>query len=296
MKEILYYKSSNGINNIYAEIYNCENPKCVLQIAHGMCEYITRYEDFAKYLNKHNIVVAGNDHLGHGRSAEILGYFGEGDNLNYAVDDIEKLSLILKERYDLPIYYLGHSMGSFIMRYFISKYSAEKCILMGTGYIDDFSATVLDLLSIFISKVKGDKYVSKLLVKLSTGAYAKKVKGHTYDWISYNKKNVEKFANDPLCNYSFTVNGYRTLGKYLLKINTHFTIDRTNRETKILFVSGEDDPVGNFKKGVLKIYNKYKKKGFKNIKLIFYKNMRHEILNEDNREIVYSDILNFLEN
>lgn len=189
---------------------------------------------------------------------------------------------------------MGHSMGSFIMRYYISKYKVEKCILMGTGYIGELPATILVLLSKLIGAFKGDKYVSKLLVSLSTGAYAKRIKGDTYDWISYNEENIKAFAEDPLCNYFFSVSAYKYLGKYLLKINKRKTIEDTDKDTEILFVSGSDDPVGNFERGVLKVYNKYKKFGFKNLKIRFFKNMRHEILNEKDNLAVYKFLSDFL--
>lgn len=294
MKKEIYYKSSNKKNDIHALIYDCEKPTLIVQMLHGMCEYIERYEDFALFLNSHNIIFAGNDHLGHGKSADTLGYFGTGDTIEYAVDDVNKLSLILKENYNLPIVYMGHSMGSFILRYYISKYKTEKIVLMGTGYINNISALTLKTLSYIIGIFKGDKYTSNLLVHLTTNKFARMVNGNKHDWVSFNKENIENFKNDPYCNFDFTINGYKTLADCLLKINNKRTLNRTDKSTEILFIAGSEDPVGNFSKGVKKVYNIYKNFGFNNIKIKFLKNMRHEILNEDEFEKVYNILLDYL--
>lgn len=295
MKKEIYFKSENKKDDIHASIYECENPKLILQVLHGMCEHIERYEDFANFLNKNNIILAGNDHIGHGKSASTLGYFGDGDNIEYAIKDVHQLSSLLKEEYNLPIIYLGHSMGSFILRYYISRYKTDKIILMGTGYVNNFLARLLLILSSTIGFFKGDKYISPLLVSLTTKNFARLVGGEKNEWISYNTENIKSFENDPLSGYDFTVNGYKTLANCLLKINKKETIQNTNINTEIFFMYGEDDPVGNFKKGVKKVYNKYKKSGFKNIKIKFFKNMRHEILNEKENIEVYNLILKYLE-
>lgn len=294
MKKELYYTSSNGSDTIYASIYTCENPKIIVQILHGMCEHIERYENFADFLNEHNIIMAGNNHLGHGKTASKLGFFSSENSLEYAISDINILSDKLKQEYNLPIVYLGHSMGSFLLRYYMSKHTTEKSIIMGTGYINNFSAYSLLFLSSLISLFKGDDYTSSFIINLTTDKFGKMVNGEKYDWISYNKENISQYINDPYCNFDFTLNGYKTLSKCIIEINKKSTIKKTDPNTNILFISGKDDPVGNFKKGVIKVYNKYKKAGFKNIKLKLLDNMRHEILNEENRHEVYDILLNFI--
>lgn len=295
MEREIYFKSKNQKNNIHAVIYDCKNPKLILQVLHGMSEHIKRYEDFATFLNSHNIILAGNDHLGHGKSTDILGYFGDGDTIEYAVDDVYTLSQKLEEEYKVPIVYLGHSMGSFILRYFISKYNTDKIILMGTGYINNFLARTLLILSKIIRVFTKKTYRSKILVNLTTKRYARLVGGTKHEWISYDKDNIKDFTDDPLSGFDFTVNGYTTLANCLLKINKKETINKTNKNTEILFISGEDDPVGDFTKGVKKVYKIYENNGFKNIKLKFLKNMRHEILNEKDKEKTYNIILEYLE-
>ena len=294
MKKDIYFKSSNGKDDIHAEIYQCDNPTLIVQVLHGMCEHITRYEDFANFLNENNIILAGNDHLGHGPTAEKLGYFGEGDTLEYVVNDVNTLSEKLKQEYNLPIVYLGHSMGSFILRYYISKYKTDKIILMGTGYVDNTSAKLLYNLANIISQFRGEYFISKMLVSMTTNKFAKMVKGDKHDWISYNKDNIKSFKDDALSGFDFTVNGYKTLATCLMKINSPETINKTDKSTEIFFLSGADDPVGNFKNGVKKVHSLYSDAGFKNLKIKFYNNMRHEILNEKDNKKVYNDILDYL--
>ena len=292
MSYTINYKSSNGKDNIYARIWDCENPSCILQISHGMVEHIDRYDDFAKFLNSKNILVAGNNHLGHGPTARKLGYFGEGPVEDYLIEDVYSLSNYLKEKYNLPLYYLGHSMGSFITRYLISKYKSKKVILIGTGYISQGEVKLLNNLSKASIKVFGENYKSKLLLLLSLGAYQIKAPlGES--WISFNKDNLQRRKEDKYCSFSFTDNGYLGLSRLLKKIIDKDVVSKTDKDTSLLLLSGKEDPVGDKTKGVKKVYKLYKDLGYK-VDMKFFANMSHEILNEDNNIEVYQEVYNFI--
>lgn len=290
MKE-LYYKSSNGNDNVHASIWDCENPKFVLQVVHGMQEHIGRYEQFAKFLNENHIIMAGEDHLGHGKTATNLGDFGSGDTIKYVLLDINTLHEKLKQEYNVPVYILGHSMGSFITRYYISKYPVQKAIIMGTGNTLSIVAKFLTFLASFQEKIYGNDHRSDFLTNLTTGAFVKSVKGGA--WISYNKKNAISYKNDPLCGFKFAPSGFKFLGQILALIQKETTFSNVDKNTEILLVSGKDDVVGA-NNGVEKVYNRYKKHDL-NVKMHLFENMRHEILNETDNKIVYDFILNFLE-
>ncbi len=293
MIQKINYKSSNKTDEIEATIWECEDPKAILQIAHGMSEYINRYEDFAKFLKGKGILVAGNNHLGHGHTAKTLGFFGGGDVCEYLIEDMNYLSDYLRDRYELPVYYLGHSMGSFILRYFISKYPTDKAILMGTGYVDKKIARLLVKLSKHIIKRHGEKYDSKLLYMLTVGAYQMRApKGEV--WLSRNMENVMKYKDDPYCGFNFTAEGYMVLGELLEIILDEDIISKTPKETEILFVSGAEDAVGDMGKGVKKVYDFYKNLGYKNLEIEIFEEMRHEILNEKDNKKVYNRIYEFL--
>lgn len=287
------YMSSNKKDKIYARIWDCEKPKFILQIAHGMSEHIDRYDDFAKYLNSKNIIVAGNNHLGHGASARKLGYFGEGDVLEYIISDMHHLSDYLKDKYNLPIYYLGHSMGSFILRYFLTKYDTEKAVIMGTGYVSNFDIQLLKNLSRLFSKLLGEEQRSKLIFLRTIGIYQLKTPPN-HSWISNNKENIENWKHDELCQSPFTNNAYYYLACLLEKIKDKDLIKNTNKDTQILFVSGALDSVGDKTKGVKKVYKLYQELGYKNLSIKFFENMRHEILNETDNIKVYEYIYKFL--
>ena len=177
MKEIKLL-STDGINNLNVTIFEVDNPKAILQLSHGMVEYIKRYQNFAEYLNKMGVLVIGNDHLGHGFTAkeEDLGYFGNGLSKT-VVDDLHAVTKFAKETYgqDLPFVLLGHSMGSFMARRYLMTYGDELygAIIMGTGSQPSSVLKAGQFLANLLASIKGERYRSKLLVNLSTGAYNK---------------------------------------------------------------------------------------------------------------------------
>lgn len=294
MKEKIFYPSSNGIDQIEANIWHCENPKFILQIAHGMSEHIDRYDEFAEFLNSHNIVVCANNHLGHGNTAKVLGDYGTG-KFKYVIEDMHTLSNLIKNKYDLDLYYLGHSMGSFIIRYYMSIYPTKKCVVMGTGIHLKSVGSLLVRLSKFFMKKYSDQHISPLMTYFSTGRFDK-LSGGVYNWISFNGAVIDKYKHDNLCGFPFTARGFNCLGQTIYRCSDWKNINKTDKNTEIFFVSGDSDPVGQNGKGIIKVYDKYKSLGYSKISYKIYEHMKHEILNEDKKELVYNDILNFLEN
>lgn len=289
------FKSNSGKDTISASIWECENPKMVLQIVHGMCEHIGRYEDFANYLNKYGIIVAGENHLGHGESATILGYISKNNGAKYLREDVREFNTYLKEKYKLPTYILGHSMGSFILRDYLRFYKEEKVVIMGTGNVSSKEASLLYNLSSLLEKIFSGKKKSRLLYNLTNGMYDLRVRDGKLGWLSYNKKNIEDYKNDRLCSFMFRINGYKVLSEILKNISTKESIKKIDPSTKILLISGKDDPVGDFSKAVKKLYLEYRNENL-DVKLKLIDSARHEILNENNKLEVYEYIKNFLEN
>ena len=289
------FKSTNKKDIISSTIWECENPKMVLQIVHGMCEHIGRYEEFAKYLNKYGIIVAGENHLGHGESATLLGYISTNNGDKYLREDVRAFNTYLKEKYNLPTFILGHSMGSFILRDYLRFYKEDKVIIMGTGNISKIEANLLYKLSSGLEKIFSGKKESKLLYTLTNGAYDLRVRDGKLGWLSYNKENIENYKKDRLCSFIFRINGYKVLSEILKNISTQKSIKQIDKNTKILLISGKDDPVGNFSKAVKKLYKEYRDENL-DVRLKLVDKARHEILNEDNREEVYEYIKKYLEN
>lgn len=304
MKQEFYYPSRDGKTQIHAIEWIPEGEmKGVLQICHGMVEYINRYDEFAEFMAGHGYYVTGHDHLGHGKSIqteEDLGYFNEIRGNQYVIGDIHKLrELTMKKHPGVPYYMLGHSMGSFLLREYLTMYGTglAGAIIMGTGYQGALVLNAGQLICRVLAAFKGWKYRSKFVDNLSFGSYNKKFEPAetTKDWITSDKERKKKYVEDPLCSYMFTLGAYYQMFEGMKVLTRKDSIARIPKELPILFVSGEDDPVGAFGKGVIKVYEKYKSAGIHNLSIHLYKGDRHEILNEVNRKDVYEDLRRWIE-
>ena len=300
-KEEIYYKSSDNKTNIYSVFFIPDKPKILLQIAHGMVEHINRYEDFAKFLNKYGIVVFGNDHLGHGNTAkteEDFGYFSDENGDKNVVDDMFLLTKIGKEKYpNLPIFFLGHSMGSFLLRSYLCSYSnyINGAIIMGTG--NESYVSVKGGLKFIerLSNKKGWHYRSKVVDMIAFGGFNRGFgKKNGKEWLTRDDKQVEKYINDPKCSFVFTLNAYYNLLKVMDFIGEDKNLKNISKDLPILIVSGDNDPVGDNGKKVLEVHKKYEQLGIKDLEYKLYKEYRHEILNEIGKEAVYDDILSWV--
>ncbi|MCI5869120.1 MAG: alpha/beta hydrolase [Dorea sp.] len=304
MKQEFYYPSRDGKTQIHAIEWIPEGEmKGVLQICHGMVEYINRYDEFAEFMAGHGYYVTGHDHLGHGKSIqteEDLGYFNEIRGNQYVIGDIHKLrELTMKKHPGVPYYMLGHSMGSFLLREYLTMYGTglAGAIIMGTGYQGALVLNAGQLICRVLAAFKGWKYRSKFVDNLSFGSYNKKFEPAetTKDWITSDKERKKKYVEDPLCSYMFTLGAYYQMFEGMKVLTRKDSIARIPKELPILFVSGEDDPVGAFGKGIIKVYEKYKSAGIHNLSIHLYKGDRHEILNEVNRKDVYEDLRRWIE-
>ena len=275
--------------------------KGIIQINHGMAEHCLRYKDLAKYLTKNGYGVYAHDHRGHGQSLENdddLGFFNNKEGWNNVVDEVYKVTKYIKEQHaDTDIYVLGHSMGSFITRGYIQKYGqhVKGAIISGTGASKGAVGVVGITIARIICLAKGNRHKSKFLTNLSFGNFNKKfVPNRTeYDWLSRDEAQVNKYINDEKCGFMCTSRFYVDLLKGLSDISKENNIKRTPKDLPILFISGGNDPVGDMGKGVKKVTDTYKTLGY-NVKFILYEGARHEIINETNNDIVYKDILEFI--
>lgn len=275
------------------------HPKGIVLIAHGMCEHKERYNQFINFLTKNNYVCVINDHRGHGKSIlgkEDLGYFYKNGHEGI-VEDTYQLIQMIKSRYKhLPIYLFGHSMGSLVVRNYIKKYdnTINGLIVCGSPSHNsacDFAIKLCDVMA----KFKGDHYRSKLLRTLSVDSFNNKFdKNVRCDWLCTDRSVVEEYNNDPLSGFTFTVNGFKSLFILMKETYSSKNWQKLNLNLPVHFIAGEDDPcitnVSEFNKAV----NLLKEVGYNHVSSKLYKNMRHEILNEKKKEIVYNDILKTL--
>ncbi|MEG1870173.1 MAG: alpha/beta fold hydrolase, partial [Oscillospiraceae bacterium] len=285
------FRSSDGKNNIISKIYMpAQTPKGVIQIVHGMCEHMGRYESFMKFFAENGYVVCGNDHLGHGETVankEDLGFFGTAQGYSKLLQDVHKLNLIMKKDYpDLPYFILGHSMGSFITRLYLAKYddNLTGAIISGTGGPNPMVKAGYKLACGAIRK-RGERYRPKNIDKMVFGAYNTHFKGKnstSKDWLSSDPQVVADFMADEYCMFTFTAAGFKDLFALHYLANREDTVQRIPHQLPILLLSGEQDPVGAYGKGVHKVYSMFKKAGIENVTLQLYPNGRHEMLNEVN--------------
>ena len=295
------FLSSDGRSNIHAyKIEPKEEPCAILQIVHGMSEYFTRYEGFADYLSESGILVVGHDHIGHGKSAEPenYGYFGAKGGWKFWVEDTHTLRRIMQDKYpDLPYVILGHSMGSFILRAYLTKYGEglSGAIITGTSgqnRLNGFGLAVVKALR----KIFGGRYRSQLVHNLAFGANNKKIPSpkNIYEWLSSDAKISAKYAEDPMCNFIFTLAGFADLFGILAFVSRKDWAGKVPKEIPILLASGLLDPVGKYGEGPFEVYEKLKETGHDDVALLLYEDMRHEILNEKGKAAVYGDMRDFI--
>ncbi len=303
--ETFNFKTDDG-KNIFVYKWlpaDKNNIKGVVQIAHGMAEHSSRYENFAGTLVKSGYIVYANDHRGHGKTAgslDNIGYFAPNNGWNLVVGDMYKLNSIITNNHpDLPIYLLGNSMGSLLSRSYIIRYGDKLSgvVLIGTSGDPGPLKYIGILVAKFEMKIKGKKAKSPMLDNLSFGNYNKAFAPNRtrFDWLSRDTSNVDKYVNDPFCGDIFSAGFFYDLLTGIKDIGNFSNIENISKDLPILLLSGEDDPVGNNTRGVLQVYNLYKKAGIKDVSYKFYPGVRHEILNEVNKEEVYRDITEWLD-
>lgn len=299
MKKEFYYPSRDGLTQIHAiEWIPSGKVTGILQICHGMAEHIDRYHEFAEFLTGHGFYVVGHDHLGHGQSVtapEKYGFFHETEGNAYVIADIQQLRMKTEKRYPgIPYFMLGHSMGSFLLRQYLGLYSGglSGAIIMGTGEQPDIVLRAGKFVCKLIAMMKGWAYRSKLVHGFAAGAYEKKL---GMGWLSKNEENVKRYSEDPMCGFMFTVNGYYHMFSGMAKMNAQEKEEKASKNLPLFFVAGKEDPVGNCGKGVENVFQMYKECGYKDVEMKLYENDRHEILNEDDKRVVFEDLLAWLE-
>lgn len=298
-----YFESSTGKNTIHAIKYVPDGDiKGVVQIAHGIAEHINRYEGFMAFLADNGFVAVGNDHLGHGKSIKDdseKGIFAKVDGWRYVLKDMVKLHDMMKEEYpDVKYIMFGHSMGSFLTRNYIIDYpdKYDLAILSGTGHQSPMLITGGCLISDFLSKTKGVDSDGQKLNDIAFGAYCSKIDNPRtpFDWLSVNVENVDKYIDDPMCGFVAKTGLYRDMMHGIKYITNKNNIAKMDVNKPVYFMSGDADPVGDYGVGVNKAYKAFCDAGLKDVMVRLYPNGRHEMLNEDNKEQVYNDILDWI--
>ena len=304
MKQEFYYPSKDGLTQIHAIEWIPEGEvRAILQIAHGMVEFIDRYDRYASFMASKGFYVVGNDHLGHGKSVtdeSQLGYFAKHDGNFCVLGDMQQLREDTRKKYPgVPYFILGHSMGSFLARQFIEKFGEglAGAIIMGTAYQQPATLDLAIGLTAVFQQARGGHYRSDTINNMALGSYnAAFEPGRTKnDWLTKDEAIVDAYTANPLNQFVFTVNGYYNLFRGLRYAEREQNINKIPKDLPILVVSGGKDPVGEFGKGPRIVAQTYQKCGIRDVTLKLYPDDRHEILNELDKETVYQDLLQWIE-
>ena len=276
--------------------------RAVVQLSHGMVEFIDRYKPLAESLAARGIAVTGNDHLGHGgsiRTKADYGYFAQPDGNRALLDDLHRMTEFAKQRWPgVPYFLLGHSMGSFYARQYLCEWGSELdgAIILGTG----FQPKVLVQLAKGVCRVQaalfGWHHRSKLVERLSFAGYNNGLEGRTtHDWLNRDAAEVDKYLADERCTFTFTVNAYYSMFSGILRLHDPAFVAQVPKDLPLLFLAGDADPVGERGKGVERAVQSLRDAGVQNIEVKFYPGARHELLVETNRQEVFADIAGWIE-
>lgn len=296
-----FFISSQGTKKIKYYIFTPNSePVGVVQLCHGMCEYILRYREFCEFLTKNGWAVVGNDHLGHGYTAAAnaeQGFFSEHNGWRFLVKDVKTVTDIAKKEFaGKPLVLMGHSMGSFIARCYTSWYgdALDGAIYMGTssGLPKGLTEAAIKV----AEAIKGDKepLVKTQLALFSYMSRSVKNRKSDFDWITRDEAKIEKYKTDPLGSFAFTSSAFSDMVTLLNNVSNVDWAYSVPKKLPVLLISGEDDAIGDYGKGIKRVYGRLKRAGVTDVSIKLYEGARHELINEINRTEVYNDILAWL--
>lgn len=293
--------STDKIHYLKGKVYLPQGDiKGYFQVVHGMTEHIGRYHEFLLEIAKNGYIAFAFDNLGHGYTAKDkteLGYIAKKNGYKLLCSDVFEFYNAVRSEYgEHPHYLMGHSMGSFIVRYasvFVKQ--PTKLIVMGTGGKNPLASAGILIIKI-LKLFKGDRHVSKFIDDMAFGSYNKKFEkeGSNRSWLTTDETVRQKYDKDEFCNYRFTLSAMQDLITLNKQVNLSKWYKNFPKKLPVLLVSGGDDPVGDYGKGVLEVYKNLKENDC-TVKVKIYENARHEILNEPLfKSAVTSDILEFI--
>ena len=293
--------STDGIHDLAGKVYFPDkSPVGILHVLHGMTEHIARYDTFMREMAEAGYITCGYDHLGHGNTAadpSELGFIAEKGGDDLLLRDVKAFLDAVRGEYgeDLPYVLMGHSMGSFIARLAAEKYvKPHKLIIMGTGGPNPIAGVGLALIGI-IKACKGPRHISPFIDNMAFGGYNKRFgeDAHPKAWLTKDAGVRDAYMADPFCTFPFTISAMGDLIRLTKNANRGAWFKSLPKDLPILLVSGHDDPVGDFGKGVETVCAKLQKAGHP-VTCRLYSGYRHEILNDACHDRVVADILDFL--
>jgi alpha-beta hydrolase superfamily lysophospholipase len=280
-----------------------DNPCAAVQISHGAVEHARRYNDFARFLASNGFAVYADDHRGHGRTAglpENVTYLGEkSGGFLQTVEDMHCLTLRIKSDLPgLPVFLLGHSMGSLMARVYAARYGSELAglVLTGTGRANPALIALGRGIAKAITALYGRRHRSPLCHKLVFGTLNRPFKGGTgCEFISSDDAVVKAYAADEYCGGTVTAAFVDELLHGTRLAFHKETFENTPKSLPLFIGAGEFDTMGGpGLKQVKKDVADYRRAGIMDFEFHIYEGMRHEILNEKDKQRVHDDILAWL--
>lgn len=297
------FQDHDGIENYVHEWLPEQNGSIVglVQIVHGMGEHALRYESFAQALTDNGYAVRAMDHRGHGltgKAMNTVGYLGN-DGFQSLVENVDRVFTQLSRDFpNQPLYLFGHSMGSFVSKRYIEVYGGrlKGVILSGSSGLLNPMTNIGIFLASRIARKRGEDFDSHVLRQLSFGSFNKRFTPNRTecDWLSRDTVEVDKYVNDPLCGSVLTAGSFRDFLRGLKAIQKPSSLQGIPKHLPIFIVSGDQDPVGEYGKGVVALFRTYRKLAIADVEYKLYEGARHEILNETVRDEVVADILAWL--
>lgn len=304
LKSILEVEMSDGHHIHVVKYFPEQSPIGHIHLLHGMAEHIERYDEFALYLVGKGYIVSGHDHRGHGRTVEKngqQGYFAETNGFERVTEDVREVLLKVREdMVEIPLILFGHSMGSFVARRYMQKYSGSlsKVIICGTSYSPGILGDVGSIIGRIASKLQTPLTESKILNNLSFGSFNKNINNPvtTFDWLNTDRTEVQKYMDDPMCGFTSTNQFYVDLFYGLKTIHKTGEIARIRKDLPVLLISGQEDPVGKNGEDIFKVAKDLTNAGMDNVTVQLVENARHEILLEKNKEVTFNIIEKWMMN
>jgi alpha-beta hydrolase superfamily lysophospholipase len=258
-----------------------DDPRGMVQIAHGLAEHAARYERFAEALNRAGFLVFATDHRGHGRTGrDRLGEFGPAGFDGLIADVAEYGTAIAVDRHELPLFLFGHSMGSF----------ASQAVMVGrsdlyAGVVLSGS-TALDVVAAGMAESEGPAGLEAFNVGFEhrTG----------YEWLSRDEVEVDKYVADPWCGFDVPETTIPSLFAPAGRLADPSVLAGIRNDLPILVASGSDDPLAGGGDLVELLGQRYRDAGVTDVTVTVYPGARHEILNETNRADITADIIDWL--
>lgn len=297
-----YIKSEVDNLQLAALLYEPEAcaPKAIVQIVHGMCEHKERYIPFAEFLVRNGYAVVLHDHRGHGgsvRSSRDLGYMYKG-GWKAMVEDVRTVAEFAKTRIPgVPVILIGHSMGSMVVRSYVKRYDSSIKQLFVIGSPSDNPAKGAGIMLCKVLGLLGWHRRPGILQNMSFGTFNKPFEGEGYPsaWVCSDKQVLEEYHKDPLCQFVFTTNGFMNLLKLMKDCYSVNGWAMKNPDLPITFLSGSDDPCRTSDDAFASAVDNMRAVGYQNVRSHLYPKMRHEILNESDKEMVWNDIVSQIE-